>query len=521
VSPAKADRRQRPERIGVSPLWLDAAPLQRFPRLERDLRVEIVVAGAGITGLTTAYLLASAGHSVAVFDRARAAERDTGHTSAHLTMVTDRPLAGLVRSLGRERARAAWDAGLTAIERVEAIVRDEDLACDFTWVPGYLHAVDGDAGQNDGRRPFQAEADLAADLGFDASFVDDMPLFGGPGVMFERQARIHVRRYLAGLARAIVDRGGQIFEHSEVESASATPRSVRVNGKTASCDRLVIATHVPIVGIGSKSDAARLQSKLAPYTTYVVAGRLGKGEVPDALFWDTAQPYHYCRILPQLGHDVVIFGGEDHRTGQVSRTVDCFNRLEKTISGLVPGLAVTHRWSGQVLETPDGLPYIGETAANQFTATGFSGNGLTFGTLSAMRASDWVGGRRNEWGELFDPRRGVTGSSAWVYLKENADYPIYRVRDWLRDADKTVESVPAGEGRVLDYHGQNAAVVRADDGSITVRSAECTHMGCLVAWNDAEHTWDCPCHGSRFDASGAVIAGPAGAPLAKLDRSSE
>jgi Rieske Fe-S protein len=348
-----------------------------------------------------------------------------------------------------------------------------------------------------------------------------MPLVGGPGAVYERQARMHVRRYLAGLASAITDRGGQIFEHSEVESASASPPSVRVNGRTVTCDRLVIATHMPIVGIQPKADAAKLQSRLAPYTTYVVAGRVGKGEVPDALFWDTGRPYHYLRILPEQGHDVVIYGGEDHKTGQVSHNVDCFHRLENAISGLVPGLAITHRWSGQVLETPDGLPYIGETTPHQFTATGFSGNGLTFGTLSGVMACDWVEGRSNDWTELFDPRRKVTASSAWAYLKENADYPLYRVRDWLREGERTIESVERGEGRVLDYNGQKAAVFRADDGSVTIRSAECSHMGCLVAWNEAELTWDCPCHGSRFDTKGAVIAGPAESPLEKLDSKSK
>jgi glycine/D-amino acid oxidase-like deaminating enzyme/nitrite reductase/ring-hydroxylating ferredoxin subunit len=518
---AKRDRRQAFTRLNTTPFWLDAAEPRRFPQLDRDLHVEIAIVGAGITGLTAAYLLAASGHSVAVFDRARVADRDSGHTSGHLTMVCDRRLSSLVRWWGRDRARSVWDAGLTAIERIESIVRGDQIDCGFQYVPGYLHAVDGDSERDGGPKAFEDEATLAIDLGFDAAFVDDMPFIGGPAAAFERQGRIHVSRYLAGLGRAIGQHGGQIFEHSEIESAAPDPRSIRVNDRTVFCDRIVLATHMPIVGLAPKSDTARLQSKLAPYTSYVVAGRIGKGEVPDALLWDTADPYHYCRIEPHANHDVVIFGGEDHKTGQASNTAGCLNRLEEALAGLVPGIEITHRWSGQVIETPDGLPYIGEFASCQFVATGFSGNGLTFGTLSGMMALDWVEGRANEWRSIFDPGRRVTPAGAWIYLKENADYPLYRVRDWLQEGARSVDAVKPGEGLILDYRGQKAAASRDDQGVLSILSAECTHLGCHVAWNDTERTWDCPCHGSRFDTEGRVIAGPATEPLSPVDQSAK
>jgi len=501
----------------MTPFWLETAESRRFSRLDRDLRVEIVVIGAGVTGLTAAYLLVLGGHSVAVFDRGRVAERDSGHTSAHLTMVSDRRLSSLVRAWGRDRARSVWDAGLTAIERIEHIVRAEQIDCDFQYVPGYLHAVDGDAERDGGPQAFEQEASLAADLGFDASFVDDMPFIGGPAAMFENQARFHAGRYLAGLARAVADRGGQIFEHSEVDSAEN--RSLRVNGRTVTCDRMVLATQMPIAGL--RSDRANLQGKLARYTSYVVAGRIAKGEVPDALLWDTADPYHYCRIQPTSSHDVVIFGGEDHKTGQESQTAACLKRLEEAVVGLVPGIELSHRWSGQVVATLDGLPYIGEIAPCQFGATGFAGNGLTFGTLSAMMAFDWIENTSNEWGGLFDPGRRVTPAGAWIYLKENADYPLYRVRDWLQDGAQSVDAVPPGEGLIVDYRGAKAAVSRDEGGTLTIVSAACTHMGCVVAWNDTERTWDCPCHGSRFDTDGRVLAGPATEPLSPIDQTAE
>lgn len=510
----KRDRRQALTPLNTAPFWSDTTEARRFPRLDGDLHVEIVVVGAGITGLTAAYLLARAGHSVAVFDRGRVAERDSGHTSAHLTMVSDRRLSSLVRSCGRDRARAVWDAGLSAIERIESIVRAEEIDCDFQYVPGYLHAVDGDAEPDGGPKVFEQEASLASDLGFGASFVDDMPFVGGPAALFERQGRVHAGRYLTGLARAVADHGGHIFEHSEVERAERT--SLRVNGRNVSCDRVVLATHVPTAG-----DTSKLQSKLARYTSYVVAGRIGKGEVPDALFWDTAVPYHYCRIQPATSHDVMIFGGEDHKTGQASHTAACLKRLEDTAAGLVPGIQITHRWSGQVIETLDGLPYIGEIAPGQFGATGFAGNGLTFGTLSAMIALDWIENRTNEWSSLFDPGRRVTPAGAWIYLKENADYPIYRMRNWLQDGAPSLDAVPCGEGLIVDYRGAKTAASRDDDGALTLVSATCTHMGCVVAWNETEKTWDCPCHGSRFDTNGRVLAGPATEPLLKISQSAE
>jgi glycine/D-amino acid oxidase-like deaminating enzyme/nitrite reductase/ring-hydroxylating ferredoxin subunit len=514
----KRDRRQALTPVNTTPFWSDAPEPRRFSRLDCDLRVEIVVIGAGITGLTAAYLLALGGHSVAVFERGRVAERDSSHTSAHLTMVSDRRLSSLVRAWGRDRARSVWDAGLTAIERIESIVRAEQIDCDFQYVPGYLHAVDGDAEPDGGPKAFEQEASLAIDLGFEASFVDDMPFIGGPAAVFERQGRFHAGRYLAALACAVAEHGGQIFEHSEVENVEN--RSLRVNGRTVTFDRIVLATHVPIAGL-SNSDAAKLQSKLARYTSYVVAGRIATGEVPDALLWDTADPYHYCRIQPATSHDVMIFGGEDHKTGQASHTAACLKRLEDTAVGLVPGIQITHRWSGQVIETVDGLPYIGEIAPGQFRATGFSGNGLTFGTLSAMMASDWIENKANEWASLFDPGRRVTTAAAWIYLKENADYPLYRVRDWLQEGAQSLDAVPPGEGRIVEYRGGKTAASRDERGKLTLVSAGCTHMGCLVAWNDTERTWDCPCHGSRFDTNGRVLAGPATEPLSPIDQSAE
>jgi glycine/D-amino acid oxidase-like deaminating enzyme len=469
------------------PFWIDSADLPSYPRLARDEAVDVVIVGGGITGLTAAYLLTLDGRSVAVLERDRCAQIDTGHTSAHLTMVTDERLTDLASHFGRDHAQATWDAGLAAIAQIDAVVRDLEIDCNFASVPGYVHApIGGDA--NGSATSFQDEASLATELGFDAVFVDDVPFVGGPGVRFGEQARFHPRKYLAALTRAVTDRGGMIFERSSADEFSDRPVSVKSHGHTITCQWIVLATHTPLVGNAGIVGATLFQTKLAYYSSYVVAGRVEKGRIPDAMFWDTADPYHYLRLEPQRAYDLVIFGGEDHKTGQASDTNGCFDRLERTLVSVVGDVDVTHRWSGQVIETPDGLPYIGETAAHQFAGTGYSGNGLTFGTLTAMMAADRIAGRTNPWSDLFDPSRKKIRGGAWDYVKENKDYPYYLIRDrFAQRAERTK----------LDL--------------------TCTHMGCRVEWNTAERTWDCPCHGSRFKPDGSVISGPAASPLAKID----
>jgi len=502
--------------VTTSSFWIDSAPLPSFPRLERDEDVDVVVVGAGNTGLTTAYLLAKAGKSVAVLDRADIVEHDTAYTSAHLTMVTDKRLSELIRVFGRDHAQAAWDAGLFALEQIDTIVRDGGIACDHAWVPGYLHRPVGRQATSDEAEAFREEAELTADLGFDARYVDQVPFIGGPGVVFEHQARIHPRRYLAGVARAIHAAGGRIYTRSAVEEFSNQPLSVTANGHTISCRDVVLATYTPLMGNSSMLETTLLQTKLALYSTYVVGGLVRRGQVPDGLFWDTDAPYHYLRVEPGKSgsHDYVIFGGSDHKTGQAADTTDCYRQLEELVQKLVPGIELTHRWSGQVIETPDGLPYIGETAPHQFAATGFGGNGLTFGTLAAVMATDRILDRDNPWRELFAVSRKSIIGGAWKYVRENKDYPYYLLRDRLTGWDgRPLRSIRQGEGRVVEQNGELVAASRDADGSVKLVSAICTHMGCLVDWNEAESTWDCPCHGSRFRQDGSVISGPAESPL--------
>ena len=501
--------------LDTTSFWVDSASLPKFPKLDRDAKADVVVVGGGITGLTTAYLLANAGRSVVVLERQRCASVDTGNTTAHLTMVTDTRLKELADSFGRDHARAVWDAGQAAIAQIESNVQDDEIACDFARISGYLHsAIDGTAAE---ASSLEEEATFARELGFDAEFIASVPFTDKPGIHFPEQARFHPRRYLAGLAKLITDRGGQIHEHTTVDEFVDSPLAVKANGHTVSCKDIVLATHNPLAGLRTIVGATLFQTKLALYTSYVLGAQVRRGVVPDALFWDIADPYHYLRLEPQRDHDFVIFGGEDHKTGQAEDTGKCFAALERTLKSLVPECEITHRWSGQVIETPDGLPYIGANAEHQYAATGFAGNGMTFGTLSAMIISDGILGRANPWAELFDTGRTKIRGGAWDYVKENKDYLYYLIRDRFTGAEaKSVRALKRGQGKILELQGQRVAAYRDDDGEVTVRSAVCTHMGCIVDWNEAERTWDCPCHGSRFKPKGEVLAGPAESPLSEV-----
>jgi glycine/D-amino acid oxidase-like deaminating enzyme/nitrite reductase/ring-hydroxylating ferredoxin subunit len=507
----------RAKDIDTTPYWATSGSFPHFAKLDEDLEADVVVVGAGVTGLSAAYLLAKAGKRVVVLERDRCAMTDTGHTSAHLTMVTDARMGELVRRFGRNHAQAVWDAGLAAIATIDEVVRAHAIEAGFEWVDGYLHApLNDDSGQEVER--LQEDARLARDLGFDAEYVDAVPLVNRPGVRLSDQARIHPRRYLAGVAKAFVALGGRLYEHSAVDEFCEDPRAVKVSGKTVRAEDVVIATHNPLVGLAGVTGAALFQTKLALYTSYVVAGRVPKGVVPDALWWDTDTPYSYLRVEPHRDFDLVIFGGEDHKTGQEVDTVGCYQRLEERLVAILPRVDLTHRWSGQVIETPDGLPYIGQSVEHQYAATGYAGNGLTFGTVAGLMISDAILGRSNPWTELFDPGRKALTRGLWDYLEENVDYPYYLIRGRFAgpDAD-SLRSVKRGQGKIIERQGAKVAAYRDESGAVTLRSAICTHMGCVVGWNSAERPWDCPCHGSRFKPTGDVISGPAESPLPEVD----
>ena len=495
------------------PVWIDDTPIRKFPKLQKNISVDVLVVGAGVTGITVAYLLKKAGSTVALIERERVALIDTGHTTAHLTYVTDVSLQQLVRNFGKYHAQAGWDAGAAAIDEIERIVEEEGIECEFARVPAYVHGRMGGSSKNEASS-LKKEADLAAKLGFDAAYLNAAPYCSLPAVRFANQAKFHPRKYLRSLVVKIPGNGWHVFEKSAASEFDAKKRRVKINRTWISFDRVVIATNNPLVGLASIVGATLLQTKLSLYTSYALGARVPSKTIPEALFWDTREPYDYLRIDRHRGFDYIVYGGEDHKTGQKKKTQQAYVRLWRRLNKIIPRAQVDHGWSGQIISTPDGLPYIGENAERQFVATGYCGNGITFGTVAAMMARDWTAGQKNPWAELFAVDRKKIKGAAWNYLRENKDYPYYMIKDRLaRPEADSVRELRPGDGMIIGRRGKKVAAFRDPRGRIHRLSPVCTHLGCLVRWNPSESTWDCPCHGSRFKSTGEVIAGPAEEPL--------
>ncbi len=503
--------------MDTTPYWMASETLPEFGAIQQDVEVDVAIIGGGLTGITAAYLLKKAGVKVALLERGRCATADTGHTTAHLTMVTDLRLHQVVRKFGKECGRAFWDAGAVAIDQIHNIVQEEKINCEFKWVPGYLHvSLQDRSGAND-RESLMRDAELAKELGFEAEFIEVVPYCNRPGVRFANQAKFHPRKYLRALLEKIPGNGSYVFEQSEASEFEDKPLTVKVGDKKVRCQFVFIATHTPLMGNTAMFKATLFQSKLALYTSYVLGARLPAGTVPEALFWDTTEPYYYLRIDRRRDGDYAIFGGEDCKTGQEDDFEAVFARLEGEMKKWLPMAEVQHRWLGQVIETNDGLPFIGETAENQFVATGFCGNGFTLGTLAATMARDRFLQRKNPWEDLLDVHRKKLLGGTWRYLTENIDYPYYLLRDRLATAPaESLDDILPGQGKIISFEKQKVAAFRDVRGELTLLSPVCTHLKCIVKWNGADQTWDCPCHGSRFKATGEVFSGPAESPLKKL-----
>lgn len=489
-----------------------SAKLPRFVPLKGDQRFDVVVIGGGITGLSAAYFLKQAKKKVCLLERDRITSGDTGCTTAHLTYVSDLRLSKLIKNFGEQAARLFWLAGETAIHAIESISKSHQIECEFRHVPGFLHAALH--GKKDESAALQDEAYQAQNLGFDARFVPAAPLVDKPAIRFANQAKFHPLKYLAGLARLVDGGGSRIYEQTEVTGVEDDPLTVECGKRRVECDYVVIATHVPLMGKAGLASATLLQTKIFPYSTYAIGAKAPRNTLPEVSLWDTSNPYYYLRVDRGPKADYIIFGGADHKTGQIDNEQDSFEDVARTLKELVPPAVIDRRWSGQVIETNDGLPFIGETAERQFAATGFAGNGMTLGTVAGMMARDAVVGHHNPWQELFAPGRKKVRGGVWSYLKENVDYPLYYLKDRLTPPDlSSVREIPRNGGAILKEDGQRVACSRDAEGKLTRVSAYCTHMGCIVRWNQAEKTWDCPCHGSRFSPDGNVLAGPAETPL--------
>ncbi len=491
-------------------VWSEAEPAPPYEPLAGNVTVDVAVVGGGITGMTAALLLARAGRRVAVVEARRIGKGESGKTTAHLTEVLDVPFHTLMSRFGASGASLAAAGQRAAIERIARFADECAIDCDFRRMPGYEIAE-----TEAERAVLEREAVAARRLGLSAALVRTAPLpFPVVGALrFENQATVHPRRYLQGLERAFVGMHGQIFEDTQVVAIDEGEpcRVISDRGVIAARD-VIVAAHVPIV------NRFLLHAKLAAYRSYVVGVDLGgDAGVGDGLYWDMAEPYHYIRTQVIGDRRYLLVGGEDHKVGEVDDTAAPFARLEAYVRvRFARDVAPTdYRWSGQIVASADGLPYVGRNSLSDdiYVATGYAGNGITQGTMAAMLLADQICGHPNPLGELLDATRIKPLASAGAVLAENLDYPkhllVDRLPGHIETGAQALAGIAPGEGQVLSIEGERLAVYRNANGQLGALSPTCTHLGCLVHWNTTEKSWDCPCHGSRFDPHGRVLNGPA------------
>ncbi len=505
--------RRKSNRFTNTSIWSATAPALRLPSLRGNAKADVCVVGAGIAGLTTGYLLAKEGRSVIVIDKVSVGQGETTNTSAHLSNEIDATYRSIARLHGEKGARLAAESHTAAITKIETIVSAENIDCDFTRVDGYLFC-----GPEDDQKTLDQELEAAQAAGIKVTQVPALPFHSTelPCLRFPNQAQFHATKYMVGLARAFKRAGGKLYAKTEAEEIKGgNPAKVTTDkGHTITADAVVVATNTPV------NDWVIMHTKQAAYRTYVIGVEVPLDSVPPALYWDTEDPFHYVRLQRaengEGSRDFLIIGGEDHKTGQ---TEDLENRYARLLSWgrtHFPGLRdPQYRWSGQIMDTLDGLAFIGRNPGdeqNVYIATGDSGVGLTHGTIAGMLITDLIMGRENGWSVLYDPAR-KSPLAALTFAKENLNVAA-QYGSWLTPGEvSNVDEIQAGGGAIMRKGLSKIAVHRDSAGKLHERSAVCTHLGCIVAWNATESSWDCPCHGSRFNPDGKVLNGPAIAPL--------
>ena len=488
-------------------LWLATTRETQYPRLEGDVRVDVAVAGGGIVGILTALLLKEAGRTVALVEARRLCGGTTGHTTAKLTSQHGVKYDELVQSFGAEKARLYAEANEAAIDFVEQRARDEGIECDFRRLPAYVWADTGEE-----RRRLEADAEAAGRLALRAEVVGDVPLpVSSTGALrFENQAQFHPLKFLLPLAERIPGGGSHVFEWTPAQRVDRA--ALLTAGGRVDAEHVVLATHLPF------DDTGLLFARAFPYRGYVVAAPLEEGAMPEGVFLNAGSPTRSVRTATDGdGETLLVVAGDGHKVGTESDTGRHYRALEDWARERFPLGPIRYAWSTQDYYSVDRIPYVGRLRPGSRTTwvgTGFGAWGMTNGVAAARVLADAILARDNRWRAVYDSSR-VGPFVRRRFLQENVGAAMHFAKDRVRlPGEETVAALQPGEGTVIDSGGEKLAVSRGDDGALTAVSAVCTHLRCIVRWNAAERSWDCPCHGSRFAADGRVLQGPALSPLA-------
>jgi glycine/D-amino acid oxidase-like deaminating enzyme/nitrite reductase/ring-hydroxylating ferredoxin subunit len=493
-----------PAREAPKSYWIASTPTPSFPRLEEPVDVDVAVLGAGIAGITAATLLKQAGKTVALLESREVLRGVTGHTTAKLTSGHTLVYSAITSIFGPDEARLYAQANEAAIQYVRRVTDERGIDCDLETAVNYVYTESRDEVET-----IQSEVAAAKAAGLDVSFVDETPLpFPiAAAVRQENQAQFHARKYLLPLVDSIPGDGSHVFQETRALSvADGEPCRVETDRGDVRARDVIVATHLSIL------DRGLFFAKTSPKRSYVLGIPADQASVPDGMFISTETPIHSVRSTPLDGRRLLLVGGEGHKAGQEKDSRRRYAALEAWARSRFDVAEVEYRWSTQDNYSADRVPFIGKLtgrADHVYVATGFGGWGMSNGTVAGMILSDAILGRPNAWAQLYDSTRMPRLRGLGRLAKENANAGKRWVADRLPGRKGTVDDIPAGEGGIVELNGERAAIYKDEQGALTALSPVCTHLGCIVSWNTAEKSWDCPCHGSRFDTSGAVIQGPA------------
>jgi glycine/D-amino acid oxidase-like deaminating enzyme/nitrite reductase/ring-hydroxylating ferredoxin subunit len=484
--------------------WLDTDERPTYAPLAGDSRTEVAVVGAGIAGLTTALLLAEAGIEVTVVEMDRVGAGATGYTTAKVSSQHGMIYASLESRLGERTARAYGEANEAALALIARWVAERPIDCGFRERASYAYVLSEQEAEQAAN-----EAEAAARLGLPARLVHETPLpFPvAAAVRFDGQAEFDAYRYVVGLARELVKAGGKIAEGTRATGLDeGSPNRVETDRGVLTADHVVVASHYPYL------DRALVFARATAQRSYSIAARI-EGRAPEGMFISAEGPTRSIRAAPGKGGELLLVGGEGHKVGQGGGTAARYARLEEFAREHWNVASVDYRWSTQDAVPADGVPLVGRLTPVSRTvqmATGFAKWGMTNGTAAALVLAEAVAGRESQWADLFNPNRLRPRASAPKLVKENLNVGLHFVGDRVRQArPRPIEELAPGEGAIVRHEGEAVAAYRDPDGDLTAVSPTCTHLWCRVAWNDAERSWDCPCHGSRFAVDGTVLEGPA------------
>lgn len=489
-----------------SPYWIKSTPETNYPRLKEDIHADVAVVGGGMVGITCAYLLAREGLKVAILEADRILQGTTGHTTAKVTSQHALIYDKLTTQMGQEKARQYAEANENAIQFIADTVAEKKIDCDFTRRPAYVYT------QSDSYiQQIENEEKAASELGIKASLVHELPL---PfriraALRFDGQAQFHPLKYLKALAKMLPD-SCRIFEQTRaVNIEEGSSMAVITNqGKKVVASKVVIASHYPFFDGGGMYFA-----RMYPSRSYVTGITIAE-KFPEGMFISAEDPTHSLRSQPLEDGELILVGGEDHKTGQVTNTGVHYDNLLQYAHDTFEVSEVKYRWSTQDYITLDGVPYVGNLTAkhpNLYVATGFAKWGMTNGTAAATIIRDLIVRGDSPWKEVYSPSR-FNAASAVNFVATNLDVAKHLVAGKLKPAEK-MEDLPPGEASIVSIDGEKTGAFRDDQGQLHLVDITCTHMGCELSWNEAERSWDCPCHGSRFTYEGDIIEGPA---LSKL-----